>query len=215
MKNNHQTGARSLAGFSLFELMVVIVLLGFLVAIAVPTIRSLGSLDLRNEITRIGALANEVYALAGFGKNHRIVFDLDENTYWVEEKVGDAGEIKPELGYKDLMKMKVESASKENGAERFLPSYKAVGGILGEKYKMPNDLVLYGAWTEEMDHIAREGQVAIYFFSGYTQSAFVSLAVKDEEESTSIYCAISPLTGEIEINQGEPNINDLRPSEKK
>lgn len=219
MKNDRYFRKRSAPlGFSLLELMVVVVLLGGLIAIVIPSIRSLSSLDLKNEITRIAGLSSEVYALSAIsGKTHRIVFDLDTQKYWVEEKVGDAGEIRPELGYEELMKVQIEknaSAKETEAANRFLPSFKEVEGRLGEKYTLSGDMIIHGAWTEQMTEVARTGQVSIYFFSGgYTQSAFVSLSIKGEEEESSIYMALSPLTGAVEINRGEPTISDLLSSE--
>lgn len=194
----------------------MVVLIGGLMAIVVPAIQALGGLDLKNEITRIAGLSSEVYALAAIsGKTHRIIFDLDNQNYWVEEKVGDAGEIKPELGYEDLMKARIERSSQEKEAlQRFVPSYREVKGPLGEKYQLPKDVVLHGVWTEQMNEVGRVGQIAIYYFTGgYTQSAFVSLSIKGEEEESSIYFALSPLTGAIEINLGEPEIKDLLTTE--
>jgi len=199
-------------GFSLLELMVVIVLVGFMVVIAVVSLRSLIGLDLKNEITRIAGLTSEVYDLAAIsGKTHRIVFDLDNGSYWVEEKVGEALEIKPELGYEELIKARLQEHKEESesGVE-FLPEFKTASGVLGEKYELPTDTVIYGAWTEHMSEIARSGHVFIYFFSGgYTQVSFVSLAVKGNEEKSAIYLSLSPLTGAVKIDLGEPDINIL------
>lgn len=206
------------AGFTLLELMVVIVLLGLLIAIAIPTINSLNGTDLKNEVMRVSGLFSEVYSRAAIsGITHRVNFDLDNQSYWVEKKVGDAGTLAPELGYEEIMKEKLKNYTSEQEKEkieRFLPNFKVVEGDLGEKYKLKN-LVIYGAWTEHMQEVAREGIVSIYFFSGgYTQSAFISIGKKDEEADTSMYVALSPLTGAVEINFGEPDINQLLESER-
>ena len=205
---------RSGRGFSLLELMVVIVLIGGMVALILPAIRGIVGLDLRGEITKIAGLSSEVYALAAIsGKTHRIVFDLDNNKYWVEEKVGDAGEIKPELGYEDLMKMRTENkgdSKEEEAAKAYLPSFKEVEGPLKEKMALSKDAVIYGVWTESTVDVVRTGQAALYFFTGgYSQAAFVSLAAKGEEENTAIYFSLNPLTAAITINHGEPDTKDL------
>jgi prepilin-type N-terminal cleavage/methylation domain-containing protein len=205
--------ARGGHGFTLLELMVVIVLIGGLIFIAVPSLRVLGGLDLKNEITKIAGLSSEVYALAAIsGKTHRIVFDLENQAFWVEEKQGDAGVIAPELGYEDLMKERIELKTKEEDlVDKFLPNFKPVDGPLGQKYELKKDLELRGAWTEQMDEVARSGQVAIYFFTGgYTQVAFVSLGIKGEEDDNStMHLSLHPLTGEAEINYGEPDLGEL------
>jgi|GEM_PF-1785079 len=200
-------------GFSLLELMVVVVLIGVLSVIAIPTIRSLSGLDLKNQITKIAGLASEVYDLAAMsGKTHRIVFDLDNGSYWVEEKEGDAGELKPELGYEDIINARLlhEKQEDTDKVDEFVPQFKPVSGPLGEKFELPKDMAIYGAWTDQMTDVARSGLVSFYFFSGgYTQTCFVSLAVKGDEEKTAIYMALSPLTGAVSINLGEPDTKDL------
>ena len=198
----------------MLELMVVVVLIAGLIAIAIPSVRSLGGLDLKTDIVKIAGLSSEVYDLAATsGKTHRIVFDLDNQQYWVEEKVGDAGLIAPELGYEDLMK---EKSEKKDGspADKFAPSFKEAAGSIGEKNVLAKNLVIHGVWTEEMNDIARAGKVAIYFFAGgYTQVAFVSLAIKGEEEDSSMYLALNPLTAAVTIDRGEPNIKELLSAE--
>lgn len=218
MKKTNSTITHLRAGFTLLELMVVIVLLGLLIAIAIPTINSLSGTDLKNEVMRVSGLFNEVYSRAAVsGITHRVNFDIDTQTYWVEAKVGDAGTIAPELGYEEIMKERIKNSTSEQEKEkieRFLPNFKAVEDYLGEKRTL-KDLAIYGAWTEHMEEIAREGVVSIYFFAGgYTQSAFVSIAKKGTEADTAMYVALSPLTGAVEINFGEPDINQLLESEE-
>lgn len=219
MKRNKRNIALRSRGFSLLELMVVIVLLGLLMTIAIPSVRALNSTDLKNEITTIAGLTSEVYARAAIsGKTHRINFDLDNQNYWVEEKEGDAGTVSPDLGYEELMRERVKMVTSEDEQDKlhqFLPNYKAVPGVLGEKHTLDSSLVIYGAWTEPMEEVSRSGLISIYFFSGgYTQVAFVSLAKKEQEADTAMYVALSPLTGNVEINLGEPEINDLLDNEK-
>ncbi|MCA9507321.1 MAG: type II secretion system protein [Myxococcales bacterium] len=209
-------------GFTLLELMVVIVLLGFLIAIAIPTINSLSNTDLKNEIMRISGLFSEVYGRAAIsGTTHRIVFDLDTQTYWVEKKEGEAGTITPVLGYEEIMKERQKMLLSDEEKEKigtFLPNFKAVEDNLGEKYKI-KDFIIYGAWTEQAEQseqVIRQGTVSIYFFSGgYTQSAFVSIARKDDDVDNAMYVALSPLTGAVEINYGEPEPKQLLDEEKK
>jgi prepilin-type N-terminal cleavage/methylation domain-containing protein len=219
MKKTNLNFTRFLPGFTLLELMVVIVLVGFLIAIAIPTLRSLSGASIKNEVIRISGLASEVYAHAAIsGITHRVNFDLDEQNYWVEKKVEDAGTVAPELGYEELMKeriSKITSDEEKEKVQRFLPNFKAAEGELGEKHQLDTDLVLYGAWTEHMEEVSRTGIVSVYFFSGgYTQSAFISIAKKGEEADSSMYVALSPLTGAVEIDLGEPDINQLLESEK-
>lgn len=213
-KQCHQHRAQRVLGFSLLELMVVVVLLAGLMAIVIPAINSIAGADVKNEATRIAGLCNEIYARAAIsGITHRINIDLDNQSYWVEVKEGDAGTIAPEIGYEELMNSLIAKGKQE--AEKsfeyqYLPQYKALLGPLGEKNTLGKNIVFHGAWTEQMTEVARTGIVSIYFFSGgYTQASFVSLAQKGDEEDTAIYVSLSPLTGAISINLGEPETKDL------
>lgn len=189
-------------------------LLAGLMAIIIPAISSIAGADVKNEAMRIAGLCHEVYARAAIsGITHRLNIDLDNQSYWVEIKEGDAGTIAPEIGYEELMKDLVAKGKKE--AEKsfeyqYLPQYKEVSGPLGEKLSLGKNIVFHGAWTEQMPEIARTGIVSIYFFSGgYTQASFVSLAQKGDEEDTAIYVALSALTGAVSIDLGEPDIQNL------
>lgn len=217
-QSKHETSLKISLGFSLLELMVVVVLIAGLIAIAIPSLRLLTGADIKNEITKLAGLCSEVYSRAAIsGLTHRIIFDLDQQSYWVEEKVADVGAISPDLGYEDLMKERQKQAGEKSkdDPQHFIPEWKALSDDLGEKFVLDQNLVFHGAWTEQMSEVARTGTVAIYFFTdGYTQSAFVSISKKGEEEESSLYLALSPLTGAVEIDAGEPEITSLLDKEK-
>lgn len=195
----------------MLELMVVVVLVGVMMAIAIPSIQSLSGAKVKEAVTRIAGLSSEVYAKAAIsGVTHRINFDLDSNQYWVEVREIEAGLIAPDLGYDELLKT-LRAKQKEGEKElKLTPRYKAVEGQLGEKYSLPKNLVLFGAWTDQLEEVARTGLVSIYFFSGgYTQASFVSVAEKGDEVENAIYIALNPLTGAATINYGEPTTTSL------
>lgn len=207
------TVVASCRGFSLLELMVVVVLLGGLIAIAIPSLRAITALDLKNEIMKIAGLSSEVYALAAIsGKTHRIVFDFDNRNYWVEIKSGELGEVRPELGYEEIMRSRLtkKDDEKDDPIAQFLPQFETVEGPLGEKQTLPEEVVFRGGWTEQMTEISRSGQTSIYYFpGGFAQASFISLATRGDEEDSTMYLSLSPLTGAIKIDLGEPNIDEL------
>lgn len=202
----------SLRGFSLLELMVVVVLLGLMIGLVSISVQSVGSFDLKSEITNMAVLSNEVYDLAASsGKKHRIVFDLDNRSYWVEEEIGELGEIPPDLDYEELMKSRFKDANQKGAEENldFLSKYKEVENHLSGKHELPESIVFHGAWTEQLTEIARSGQVVLSFFpGGYTQASFVSVAIREEQDSV-MYFSLSPLTASFTIDYGEPAIEDL------
>lgn len=199
---------KSLRAFSLIELMVVIALIGGIIAIAIPTLGVIFGADVKEELNKIIGLMNEVYDRAAIlGKTHRIVFDISNNQYWVEEKSLEAGEFAPELGYDEDFGEDKKGLFEEEKALR--PQFEKVKGEWADKFKLKSSVSIYGVWVEGIKEALREGFCVIYFFpGGYTQSAFVSLSKKDEDKPE-IYLALTPLTGEITTGPGEPKIDDL------
>jgi general secretion pathway protein H len=200
-------------GFSLLELMIVMVLASGLMLMVGPALSSLTGMDQKKEITKIAGLMNEVYARAALsGQTHRIVFDFASQSYSVEVKDESSSVPGPSLGYEELMKEYQERKKGDKdleGEKRFLPQFKAAEGELGEKIKIASGFALFGAWTESMKEVAREGQVSIYFFpGGYTQASFVSI-IKANDPDSAMYVALNPLTGAVEINYGEPQTTEL------
>ena len=207
-------------GFSLLELMVVVVLLAGLMAIVIPAINSIAGADVKNEAQRLAGFINQIHIRARMlGITHRINIDFDNQSYWAEIKEGGAGNISPDIGYKDLMDNLVAKGKKE--AEKsfeyqYLPQFKELPkepyDPLSEKITLGKNIVFHGAWTAGMDEIARTGIVSIYFYDvGLAQESFVSLALKGDEEDTSIY--VSPDTlreAAITIDLGEPNLDLLK-----
>lgn len=199
---------KALRGFSLLELMVVMVLVALLVSITVPSLLSMGTANVRKSAMQIGGAMSEVYDRAALvGKTQRMVFDLDQKQFWVEEKEGEAGDVMPELGYEAERK----SAFKEN---KFEPKFKKVEGELGEPTKLSNDVIYYNVWAEGMDEPATKEQVHVYFFpGGFAQKAFVTIGFAEDKESL-MAVSMSPLTGEISITPGEPDLQKIKDEQK-
>lgn len=216
MKNYDQrlTTHSFIRGFTLLELMVVLILIAALTMVAIPTIRALTDVNLKSEITKLSGLSMETYGRASIsGKTHRVVFDLDNNKYWVEEKTDGVFEISPELGYDEQLKnlQAQRKKDREEGDElEFMPEFKPIDGPLGKEVVLEKNILIYGAWTEQMDNIARSGRVYIYYFSGgFTQVSFVSLAIKGSEDRSIMYLSLSPLTGAVTIDYNEPDTSEL------
>ncbi len=187
-------------------------------ALIIPAMSALVGADVKSEIIRMAGLCREVYARAAIsGLTHRLTIDLDNQHYWVEVKEGDAGVIAPELGYEELLKNLVNKDQKEKEQSPeydYVPRYQNAEGELGEKQALSKNLVFYGVWTEHMSEASRSGIVSIYFFADHTQNAFISVAEKGDEEDSALYLALSPLTGAVSIDLGEPAINTLLEGER-
>jgi prepilin-type N-terminal cleavage/methylation domain-containing protein len=81
---------RAERGMTLLELLVVLAVVGLLMALGVRGVRWLRSSSLRETTTEIAAVLRGSYNLATMSAtHHRVVFDLDEQTYRVETCEGE------------------------------------------------------------------------------------------------------------------------------
>ena len=72
-------------GFSLIELLVVIMLICAFVFIALPKIKSGTEINIKSASRNLSGTIRYLYNEAAFKKNiYRLVFDIDRGEYWVE-----------------------------------------------------------------------------------------------------------------------------------
>ena len=76
---------RSAKGFTLIEILVVMVLIGSFLAFAVPKFRDIADVNIKSATRKLSGTVKYLYNEAVFKKNvYRLVFDLDNDEYWVE-----------------------------------------------------------------------------------------------------------------------------------
>jgi type II secretion system protein H len=79
----------STGGFTLIELMIVMVILGITAAIAVPMVSSAASMQLRSAVNMVAADLEYAKSLAiGTGQRHCVVFDAINETYRITNAAG-------------------------------------------------------------------------------------------------------------------------------
>lgn len=77
-------------GFTLIELMIVLVILAVAAAIAVPMASSAGSLQVRSAANMVAADLEYAKSLAiGTGQHHRVKFDAGAESYQIEMRKAD------------------------------------------------------------------------------------------------------------------------------
>lgn len=176
-----ETGKNKPRGFSLLEIMVVLLLIGVFTAIAIPTFRSITGSKLKSTANQLQGLIRDTYARASLsGKTCRIVFDMDKKVYWVEESAND-----------DKREWERD------------PDFKAVEDELGKKQKLPEDIYFRSIWIDRFEERAGKGQIALYFFpDGYTEEAQIVIA--DDPAGKRLYnLVVEPLTGAVVIEDQE------------
>lgn len=192
------TGTTKKRGFSLLEIMVVLLLVGIFTAIAIPTFRSITGSKLKSTANQLLGLIRDTYARASLsGKTCRIVFDLDKKEYWVEES-NDTVKVKTQVQEEEAQK-----EERDTGKPQKAPEFKAVEDELGEKHKLPEDVYFRSIWIDRFEKRVSKGRVALYFFpDGYTEEA--QIMISDDPEAKRLFnLVVEPLTGTVVIEDQE------------
>lgn len=214
-------------GFTLLEVGIAVGIAGLLLAIAVPSLNAVTAAELKETTGMFQGLMRDTYARAALsGKAHRVVFDLDQRSYWVEASEG--GVVMPRTRIEpnregviilDPVDERVagllESTDEEDRARVQLysnPTWNRVP-FPGRRQldelqpqRMPSDVRIARIWVDHLAAPATGGQVALHFFpGGYTQEAFVTLTDNEEEEGA-LTLVTQPLTGEIWVQDKEPEV---------
>src|SRR5665811_1527351 len=75
----------SKSGFTLLEIMIVLVIVGLISGMSIRGLRSLAKSDLRASTSRLsGAMRYLFDRASATGKYHRLVIDVDQGRYWAE-----------------------------------------------------------------------------------------------------------------------------------
>jgi general secretion pathway protein H len=82
--------AHSKAGFTLIEIAVVMIIVGIIAAMVLPRMGMMTGVQLKSAAREVTGTIRITYAAAVMErKPYRIAFDLNAQTYWVEERAGD------------------------------------------------------------------------------------------------------------------------------
>ena len=211
-------GAR---GFTLVEIGVALLLLSLLLSIAIPSTNALTGAHLRSEAGRLQGLMHDTYARTAMsGDSHRIVFDLDARTYWVERTEG--GVVLPRdplqadregRGILKVIDERIEGLEDSDEAEDIEklrlyagPTWQPVAGDEGKPHKLHTDVKIWSVWVDHMEDRVQGGQAALHFFpGGYTQEAQIVLTDDDTGERT-LTIVTEPLTGETYVDTAVPDL---------
>lgn len=222
--------ARSLPGFTLLEIGIALVILGLMLAIAVPSINAISGAELKKTTGMLQGLMRDTYSRAALsGNTHRVVFDLEVGSYWIEATEGGVVMKREKLSLTreggavlDKVDERIEDiddpddeAEKERLKVYSHPSWTPVP-FPGEDrvdevtpQKLPSEVRFKKVWVDHMEEPAVAGQVALHFFpGGYTQEAHVTIT-DDELGENTFTLETNPLTGEIYVHREEPEIPEV------
>ena len=211
----------SRTGFTLLEILIVLVIVGLISGMGIRGLRSLTKTDLRSNTSRLSGAIRYLFDRASTtGKYHRLVIDVDEGRYWAE--VSDDRFYLPREPETEASQKKLAALqAKQNEKDRFDAELsEASGGFDMTKLK-PQDFrpkqVRFGAfkettlkpvkmkntkvmdvYTPRLAALVTKGRAYIYFFPlGQTEPAIIHLS--DPAEDTIYSLVVHPITGRVRI----------------
>jgi type II secretory pathway pseudopilin PulG len=212
-------------GFTLLEIGIALVLLGLMIAVAVPSLNAVTSARLKESVNTMGGAIRDTYArTALLGRSTRLVLDMEQQAWWVEETEGVA-RVKPvklaadrdgkvAIDGKDERIADIDEGTtdvKEQAKVQLLsaPSFKPVEGDWGQAQKLPADVRFKSVWIEHLDDKVAHGVAALYFFpGGHTEEALITLT-DDEAGENTLTLEVAGLTGEVYVAREEPRVPKL------
>lgn len=204
---------REKKGFTLLELMIVLVIIAGVAFILVPTIFSKSNRELRSEIRRFSLMSKEIRNQALLRRaTFRLVFDVEPKThytrYWVDAAQDKILIDDPEERLKFIKDRQSFDEDEELAYQQKNP-FKLDKKFTSEKGKeFPGSLRVKKIQLQGIKEDFTEGEIAIHFFpEGLVELAVVQ--IESEDEGLKWTLATSPLTGAIDVFEGHLELKDI------
>ena len=227
-------GAHHDHGFTLLEVMIVLLIIALVTVASVAGLRSFARTDLRNTAARMAGAIRYLFDRASTtGKVHRLVVDFDNGRYWAEVSddpfIIPGGRETDESRQKEAERIAKEEEAKRQAEEKekffgsqvipskYLPkpfvAKRAKFGTFREFAVKPvtvkASVLLADLYTPRLAKPMAAGQGYIYFFPlGMTEAAIVHLADAKREVFYSL--VVHPLTGRVQVKNAwvEPSVGE-------
>ena len=210
------------SGFTLIEILVVMMIIGLISGLSIRGLRALAKSDLRTQTARMSGAMRFLFDRASTtGKYHRLVIDIDQGRYWAE--VSDdkfyvprdpetetwrqkRAEIEAKVDEEDKRKAEMAEAagSREDDAKVKVQDFRAKRARFGafksstlKPVQLKNTRVM-DVYTPRVEEPVTHGQAYVYFFPlGQAEPAIIHLSDPDGETIYSL--VVHPITGRVQI----------------
>ncbi len=197
-----RTSMRSSSGFTMLELLIVLVIIGLMLAVAVPTVNSLTGVYLKTSSAKLAGNIKYLYDKSVLDNLYfRLVIDLDNKTYhpessevafFLSQKAAtiDQGAIVEEE--EDEEEDEIKSLSIINDTENLTwdgwnefaaryqkkkASFTTFTSELSKRVTFPEEIAILGVYTPAVEEPVTRGKVYIHFFPhGYVEPTVIWLA---------------------------------------
>jgi prepilin-type N-terminal cleavage/methylation domain-containing protein len=187
-------------GFTLIEIMVVLLLIGLIFSFVLPQFRARTDADLKRSSIRLAATIQNIFYQSAFRREtYRLQYDLANGRYRLDRFVdpsapgpktaapaGDTGEAP------DAEQQREEDLAGLEGKPHYVPDRS----VLPEPVRLPEGVRITDVTTQYLDTIS-EGNAFTHFFpDGYAEPTVIHLADRNKREYTLV---VSPLSGKVQV----------------
>ncbi len=208
--------------FTLLEIGIALVLLGLMIAVAVPSLNAVTGARMKESVNTMGGAIRDTYArTALLGRSTRLVIDMEQQAWWIEEAEGIArvkpiklqadrdGKLKLDERDRRLEDIDEDTTDAKEQAKVSLltgPTFKPAEGDFGKPQKLPSEVRFKSVWIEHLDDKVSRGVAALYFYpGGFTEEALITFT-DDESGENTLTLAVQSLTGEVFVEREEPRV---------
>lgn len=204
-------------GFTLFELLIALAVVTLVVGMVVAVGGDFLDRDLKRTSNQLSSTMRYLYNKSILdGIYIRLVFDLDERSYWVEATGDPYLIVSPdEFDMRELERRERirERVKEEDDAKKsFLtetsedvpkllprePQFSQVAEHLLRPVKLPDGVYFKDIAVEHDPRAVNAGKVTIAFFpNGYVEAAIINL--RDEDDEVHYSLKTNPVLGEVNI----------------
>lgn len=200
-------------GFTLMELLIVLMIVGGIAALLVPTMFSKSDREIRAEVRRFSVMAREIQNQALLKHaTYRLVFDIEERTqrtfYWVDSTQQKVLLEDPKERQRFIEDRKNFREDQEEEYQKKNPFKIDTKFTPPNGKDFPGNLIVKKVQLQGIKEDFTEGEIAIHFFpEGLVE--FAVIQVQTEDEALKWTLATVPLTGAIDVFNGHIELEDL------
>ncbi len=182
------------AGFTLFEVMIVIALIGLISIFAIPTVTSYFRISLNTVTREIATVIKDAYnSTVVSGKVNRLVYDLEGQKYWVESGPATALLDTNETREKEQRQKRFGSPD----AEKKAPSFGLNKIVTRKKIGLPAGVAFEDITNQQSQEPITVGTAYTHFFPhGIVEKTIIH--IKDSADHH-FSLVIAPITGRTEL----------------
>ena len=193
-------GIGSELGFTLIEIVIVLLLIGLIFSFVVPQFRARTDADLKRSSIRLAATIEHVFHQSAFRREtYRLQYDLAGGRYWLDRFI-DPSALRPRpVPAAGSQEEDPGAEERQEEAEAGLEGkahYVLDRTVIPRTVRLPRGVRITDVTTQYLDTVS-EGKAFTHFFpDGYAEPTVIHLADQNKLEYTLV---VSPLSGKVKV----------------